>query len=44
MNERTAVLDHLKFFNKVINELLTVDIKMYEEDKVLIFLSSLLVI
>ena len=41
MNERTAVLDHLKFFNKVINELLTVDIKIDQENKTLILLSSL---
>jgi len=35
-------LEHLNFFNKVINELLTVDVKINEEDKVLILLSSLL--
>jgi len=35
------MLEHLNFFNKVINELLTVDIKIDEEDKVLILLSSL---
>jgi len=41
MKEGTAVLEHLKFFNKIISELLTVDVKIDEEDKVLILLSSL---
>ena len=41
VNEGTAVLEYLNFFNKVINELLTVDIKINEEDKTLILLSSL---
>ena len=41
MNEGTMVLEHLNFFNKIINELLTVDVKIYEEDKALILLSSL---
>jgi len=39
MNEGTTVLEHLNFFNKIINELLTVDVKIDEKDKVLIFLS-----
>jgi len=34
-------LEHLNFFNKVTSELLTVDVKIDEEDKVLILLSSL---
>ena len=34
-------LEHLNFFNKVINELLTVDVKIDEEDKALILFSSL---
>jgi len=34
------VLEHLNFFNKVINELLTVDVKI-KEDKALILLNSL---
>ena len=39
MKEGTAVLEHLNFFNKVINKLLTIDVKIDEEDKVLILLS-----
>ena len=42
MNEGTTVLEHLNFFNKVINEFLAVDVKIDEEDKALILLSSLL--
>ena len=41
MNEWTAVLEHLNFFNKVISELLAVNVKIDEEDKALILLSSL---
>ena len=41
MNEGTAVLEHLNFFNKVISELLTADVKIDEEDKALILFSSL---
>jgi len=41
MNEETVVLEHLNFFNKVINELLPVDVKIDKEDKALILLSSL---
>ena len=41
MKEGTSVLEHLNFFNKVINELLAVDVKIDEEDKALILLSSL---
>ena len=41
MKERTVVLEHLNFFNKDINELLDIDVKIDEEDKALIFLSSL---
>jgi len=41
MKEGTTMLDHLNFFNKVINKFLTVDIKINEEDKVLILLSLL---
>jgi len=41
MNGGIWVLEHLNFFNKVINELLTVDVKIDEKDKVLILLSSL---
>ena len=42
MNEGTAVLEHLNFFNKIINELLAIDVKIDEEDKALILLSFLL--
>jgi len=41
MNEGTVVLEYLSFFNKVISELLVVDVKINEEDKALILLSSL---
>ena len=36
---RATVLEHLNFFNKVINELLTIDVKIDEEDKTVILLS-----
>ena len=35
-------MNHLNFFNKVISELLPVDVKSDEEDKALILVSSLL--
>jgi len=41
MKEGTAVLEHLNFFNKIINKLLAIDVKIDEEDKALILLSSL---
>jgi len=41
MNEGTTVLEHLNFFNKIIYELLTVEVNIDEENKVLIVLSSL---
>jgi len=41
MKEEIKVLQHLNFFNKVINGLLAVDVKIDEEDKALILLSSL---
>ena len=41
LNERIAVLEHLNFFNKVISELLIIDVKIDEEDNVLILLSLL---
>jgi len=37
----TAVLEHLSFFNKIISELLAVNVKIDEEDKALILLSPL---
>ena len=41
MNEGTTVLEHLNFFNKIISELLTVCVKIDEDDKAFILLSSL---
>ena len=41
MNEETAVLEHINF-NKDINELLAVKVKIDEENKALILFSSLL--
>ena len=41
MNEGTTVLKHLNFFNKTISKLLAVDVKIDEEDKASILLSSL---
>ena len=40
-HEGTSMLEYINFFNKVINELLTIDVKIDEEDKALILLSSL---
>jgi len=34
MKEGTTVLEHLSFFNKIISELLVVDVKFDEEDSV----------
>ena len=39
--EGTAMLEYLNFFKKVISELLTVDVKIDEEDKASILLSLL---
>jgi len=41
MKEVTMMLENLNFFNTVVNELLDVDVKIDEEDKALILLSSL---
>ena len=41
MNERTAVLERLNFFNMVTSKLIAVDVKIDEEDKALVLLSSL---
>ena len=41
MKKGTTMLEHLNFFNKVINELLALDVKIDEEDKTLILLSLL---
>jgi len=42
MKEGTAVLEHLNFFNKIINKLLNDNVKIDEEDKSLILFSSIL--
>ena len=41
MKRGTTILEHLNFFNKVISELLAVDVKIVEDNNVLILLSSL---
>jgi len=41
MKKGTTVLKYLNFLNKVISELLAIDVKIDEEDKALILLSSL---
>jgi len=41
MNEEIAVLEHLNIFNRVISELLAIDVKIDEKNKALILLSSL---
>ena len=41
MKEGTTMLEHLNFFNKLISELLTIDVKIDKKDKALILLSSL---
>jgi len=41
MHKWTVVLEHLNFFKKVISELLAIDVKIDEENKALILLSSL---
>ena len=42
MKEGIKVLEHLNFFNKIISELLIVDVKINEKNKTLILLNSLL--
>src|SRR5436189_6251118 len=41
MAEGTPILQHLNDFNKIVSDLLALEVKMEEEDKALIFLSSL---
>ena len=41
MKQKTEILEHLNFFNKIISELLTVDVKIDEENKALILHSLL---
>ena len=42
MHEGSTVLEHLNFFNKIISELLAIDVKIDKADKTLILLNSLL--
>jgi len=35
MKEGTTVLEHLNFFNKILNELLDIDVKINEENNAL---------
>jgi len=41
IKEGTTVLEHLNFFKKVISKLLAIDVKIDEEDRAFILLSSL---
>src|SRR5436189_5522003 len=41
MTEGTPILQHLNDFNKIVSDLLALEVKMEEEDKALILLSSL---
>src|SRR3954467_15725451 len=41
MAEETPILQHLNAFNKTVSDLLALEMKMEEEDKALILLSSL---
>jgi len=41
VNEGITELEHLNFFNKIINKLLVVNVKIDKEDETLILLSSL---
>ena len=41
MKEGTPVLQHLNAFNKILNDLLALEVKLEEEDKDLLQLSSL---
>ena len=41
VKQEISVLEHLNFFNKIISELLTADLKIDKEDKALILLSLL---
>src|SRR4051812_3314155 len=41
MAEGTSILQHLNAFNKIVSDLLALEVKLKEEDKALILLSSL---
>ena len=41
MNECTPILQHLKAFNKILSDLLALEVKLEEEDKALLLLSFL---
>src|SRR3954467_14251915 len=42
MAEGTPILQHMNAFNKIVSNLLALEVKLEEEDKALILLSSLL--
>jgi len=42
MKKVTVIWEHLNFFNKIISELLAIDVKINEKDKALILLSFVL--
>jgi len=41
MKKGTPVLQHLNAFNKILSDLLALEVKLKEEDKALLLLSSL---
>ena len=41
MKEGTPILQHLNAFNRILSDLLTLEVKLEEEDKALVLLSSL---
>src|SRR5436190_22605385 len=41
MKEGTLILQHLNLFNKIVSHLLALEVKLEEEDKVLLLLGSL---
>jgi len=41
MKEGTPILQHLNIFNRILNDLLALEIKLEEEDKALLLLFSL---
>ena len=42
MNEKSDVMDHINNFNKYITQLLSIEVKIDEEYKIVILLTSLL--
>ena len=41
MKEGTHILDHMNIFNKIVSDLLCLEVKSKEEDKTLLLLASL---